>query len=549
MTLKMGRQLRADLPPIGATFTERQQSSGDSVPPSASSLSSRLTQSIREKCGLAAVVAPRGHDVAPIVASMAAELVHRGQDGGGMSTKVVEGTFRIHRATGTFDAIFYSAEVLARLNLRGEIAMGHTRYRTVGSADDIAYAQPMLVKESGRMLAGIHNGNIANAASILQELPGSGRYLDTYGLTDDEGNCLSPSDSEILFRRIARVEGHSWTERIVNGLKGVEGAYSLIFTTDEDELIALRDPWGIRPLSWGLVDGYYLIASETCVLDSQRAVEQQEIQPGEIWRFRPGERPERIVYDQAQPRKYCDFEDWYFSFPPSLRGGIEVREIRKQCGIELVREEKESNRLVKADLVIGIPDTGRTGAIAFARKLDLDYDEGIYKGRSGKQARRTFIEKSELLRTQGGEHKYKPSRSLRDKILYVIDDSSVRLITWRILFKNLREHFGVKEIHARSLAPKFVRPCVLGVNINSRQELGAVELKAGFWRVRSDDEIAREVGADSVAFLSMEGRARVRRHFGERPEDFCGYCHGDDGPPFKFSLYDPDKAWERIRDR
>jgi amidophosphoribosyltransferase len=264
-----------------------------------------------------------------------------------------------------------------------------------------------------------------------------------------------------------------------------------------------------------------------------------------MWRFRPGERPERIVYNNAQPRKFCDFEDWYFSFPPSSRGGIEAREIRKQCGIELAREERENNRLVSADLVIGIPDTGRTGAIAFARVLDFDYDEGIYKGRSDKQSRRTFIQQSELLRVQAGEHKYKPSHSLRGKVLYVVDDSSVRLITWRILFRNLREYFGVREIHARSLAPKFVRPCVLGVNISGRQELGAVEMRAGHWEVRRDDEIAREVGADSVAFLSMEGRARLRRHFGERPEDFCGYCHGEDGPPFQFSKYDPDRALER----
>jgi amidophosphoribosyltransferase len=395
------------------------------------------------------------------------------------------------------------------------------------------------------MLAGAHNGNVANYAELLHELPAHGRYLDSHGLVDDGGHGLPPSDSEVLFRRIARAAGDSWPERIVNGLVGVEGAYSLILTTDADELIALRDPWGIRPLSWGVVDGHYLVASETCVLDSQRAVEQYEIQPGEMWRFRPGEPPERIVYRRAQARKYCDFEDWYFSFPPSVRDGVEVREIRKRCGIELAREERARGRLVDADLVIGIPDTGRTGAITFARTLDLEYDEGIYRGRSGKQSRRTFIEKSELLREQGGEHKYKPSRSLRGKVLYVVDDSSVRLVTWRILFKNLREHFGVRAIHARSLAPKFIRPCVLGVNINGRQELGAVEMKAGGWEVRRDEAIAREVGADSVAFLSMAGRANLRRHFGEDPDAFCGYCHGEEGPPFRFSVYDPERALER----
>ncbi|MBM3933722.1 MAG: hypothetical protein FJ319_05390 [SAR202 cluster bacterium] len=502
-------------------------------------------KSIQEKCGIAAVIAPPGRDAAPVAAAMGAELVHRGQDGGGMAGKPMGQPFRVHKAIGTFDAIFHSAEVLQQLGISGEIAVSHTRYRTMGLADDVSYAQPVIVTEAGRTLVGGHNGNIANYADLQKELPSGGDYLDSYGNVDRAGKRMPPLDSEILFRRIARADGATWAERIANGLKGAEGAYSLIIATEEDEVFALRDPWGIRPLSWGKAKGYYLVASESCVLDSQRAVDQHEIRPGEMWRFRPGAEPERIELASGRERKYCDFEDWYFSFGPSVRNGVEVGAIRKQCGVELAREEVESGRLVNADIVIGVPETGRTGAITFARALGLDYDDGIYKGRSTKQTRRTFIEMSDLLRQQGGEHKYKLSRTLRDKVVYVVDDSSVRLTTWRILFRNMREFFGVREIHARSLAPKFIRPCVLGVNINEREELGAVEKRDGAWRVRSDESIARRVGADSVAFLSMAGRAAVRSHFEEAPEAFCGYCHGDDGPPFDFNRYDPEKRLEQ----
>ena len=494
---------------------------------------------LHEKCGLAGVLAPPGSDAVPIAATMGSELVHRGQDGGGLTAKQIGDAPNSFRAVGAFDSIFQSTSLLQSHDLSGELALAHTRYRTLGSTDDLRFAQPMVVQVGGRTLVGAHNGHIANFKKLLRDLHRTASLLDTAGLFTGSGLPIEPSDSEILLHRLAGADGDSWPQRIANGLRGVEGAFSLVLITDEDELIALRDPWGIRPLSWGSVDGHYLVASETSVLDAHRVTDQVEVAPGEMWVFSSTRSPRRIRYAEAPP-KYCDFEDWYFSAPTSIRMGIEVSDVRVRAGAELAEEERRLGReVISADCVVGIPETGRSGAIGFSNGLGVQYIEGIHKGRSTEQSRRTFIVSSELLRRQRGEHKYAPSHSLRGKIIYVVDDSSVRFNTWRILFRNLREYFDVREIHARSVAPKFVRPCVLGVNINDRDELGAIRRKGDRWVVKEDPEIAEEVRADSVAFLSMDGRANLRAAMGEKVEAFCGYCHGDSGPPIDFPLYDP----------
>lgn len=498
-----------------------------------------------EKCGIAGVITQPGENAANVVVVVAKQLQHRGQEGGGVGVKRLQGDFQLYREGRRFGQIFSSPEILSNNGLNGEIALGHTRYRTRGPANLTCYAQPMRIHEQQGSLLGAHNGNIANAEELLGELRSKGIRLDTENQVDDLNNLLPISDSEILFRRIASSPGMDWTEKIARGLSGVEGSFSLLLATDRDEMIALRDPWGVRPLSFGRLNGYFVVASETHVLDMIGAVDQTEVGKGEMWVFRSKKDPERVIYDDSKPWKRCDFEDWYFAWPSSRRNGIEASAIREACGYQLAKEELSLGRLVNADMVVCAPDTARSGATFFAEGTDTPYRERIYKSRYDGEGNRSFIGSSEAMRRLLIDKKYHYDSQLAGQVIYLTDDTGVRLLTTGIMDRALKERAGVKEVHVRLLAPKFIRPCFLGTNINVRDELGVMELRDGVWVVKSDEQIAREIGADSVAFLSMDGRRRVRERFGERAEDFCGYCHGDCGPDFNFSRYDPALALER----
>lgn len=515
-----------------------------------------MIESVNEKCGLAAVIAPPGHDATPICAKIAAGLQHRGSEGCGMCTKCLArqiwgfsfgGNFHLYRDSQRFGVVFPSKEsldngrLLFNRRLRGEIALGHTRYRTTGSASEVEYAQPMLIRENGRQIAGAHNGNIVNYDELWEELKTQGVKLKT------GHNGHPPSDSEILFRRIARTTGGNWAEKIARGFEGVQGAYSLVFATDDNELIIARDPWGMRPLSFGRVDGHFAVSSETNMLDKIGAFDQTEVGKGEMWIFKPGKDPTPFKYNPNQQQKFCDFEDWYFSWPSSRRNGIEEELIREQCGIQLAKEEIKYGRVVNADLVVGVPDTGRSGAIPFAETLGIPYRDRIYKTRHDEPAGRSFMGSDQFAIVQIAEEKYHISRSLKGLSIYLVDDSLVRGNTTRILNKALKDVVGVREVHNRYNSPRLKRLCLMGVNINRREELEVVKKEEGYWVDKSDEEIAHDLNADSVAFLLMEGKDKVRLYFGEDPNDFCGYCHGEDGPPFNFVKYDPDKLLERTR--
>lgn len=491
-----------------------------------------------ENCGVAGVIAPKGEDAAPIAAKVGAELQHRGQEGGGIATKQLEGGFNIFRSGKRFGLAFSSTDVLDQQKLKGEIALAHTRYRTTGPASDELYSQPMLVTLRERTLVGGHNGNIANAEELLEELHSKDIYLKTENFFDQDSRTFPVSDSEVLFNRMLISEGGSWPEKIARALEGVEGAFSVTLATDHNELIALRDPWGIRPLSFGRINGYWIVASETSVLDKIGASDQIEVDKGEMWIFKDGKEPQPLIYDNTKPRKYCDFEDWYFSWPSSRRHNIEVELIREAAGVQLAKEERMYRKLINVDLVTCVPDTGRSSAIPFAEGLNLPYRDRIFKERYDDKGIRSFIGSSDLLRINILEDKYLLSRSLEGQIIYVVDDTAVRITTMKILANALKYQAGVKEVHLRFSAPKFIRPCVLGVNINKREELGAVEFKNGEWVEKSDEQIAKEINADSVAFLLMDGRESIRRHFGENVDHFCGYCHGGSGPAFDMSKYD-----------
>lgn len=497
-----------------------------------------------EKCGIGAGIAPKSVDVVDITSRIAMELIHRGQEEGGMSAQWGNNLPVVYRASKRFDIMVSETDFAKNHDLFGDIALAHTRYRTTGPVSQ-CYAQPMGIIEDQNRLNAATNGNIANFEDLYWELKSQGVRFDTENQYDEDGRLAHPSDSEIFFRKLAKAEGGSWAEKIINGTKGVEGSYSVVAATDEGELIALRDPWGIRPLSFGRINGHYIVASETMALDKLNAKEITEIAKGEMWIFNHKDDPKRIRYSENQRSAFCDFEDYYFSHPASIRNGIEIAEIRKACGRQLAIEEIAKNRVPKGvEQVIYAPDTSRSGASPFGFKLGLPVEEKIFKERYGERGVRSFIGSSDVLRRGIIDAKFVYSTTLKGKNIYVLDDTGVRLTTAKLIFRKLKE-LGVAEIHARFLAPKFVRPCFLGTNINKREELGAVEKRGGNWYIKSDAQIASELGVESVAFLSMEGRRAVRESFGESVDDFCGYCHGEPGPNMNFGKYDPDKFKER----
>ncbi|MBI2021603.1 hypothetical protein HYS93_01820 [Candidatus Daviesbacteria bacterium] len=497
-----------------------------------------VDQPLQENCGIAAAIAPSGVDASPIAAKLAYELQHRGQEGGGIGSKKVGGSFSVLRAGQRFGQAFSSPNIF-------RIALGHTRYRTTGPSDDSDYAQPIYVDSDDRSLMGIHNGNLANFTELHEQLKSAGVSLKTENKVDNDGSLVPVSDSEVLFNRIARASGEDWPSRVIRAMEGVEGAVSAVIATDQDQMIAFRDPWGIRPLSFGRLNGHWVVASETTPLDKLGVVDQTEIDKGEMWIFESDKDPQRLVYDGSRPKRFCDFEDWYFSWPASRRNGKEEELIREACGYFLAQEEIVSGRLVDADLVTSVPDTGRSSAVTFAEALQLSYRDRVYKERYDDKGGRGFIGSNPLLRAGIMDDKYLYSSSLAGKVVYLVDDTGVRLETIKIISQTLKERVGVRQAHIRFSAPKFVRPCFLGVNIHNRSELGAVEFRNGLWVVKSNEQIAQEIGADSVAFLTMAGRRRVREYFGESVHDFCGYCHGDEGPNFDWLKYDPDILLEQ----
>lgn len=494
---------------------------------------------LAEKCGVAAVIAPPNSDAAPIVTKMGQSLEHRGQEGSGVGIKIMGGVFRHHRAGESFNDTFKTPAVLKKYGLRGEIALAHTRYRTLGPHDDLLYAQPMLVGAGERVLMGAHNGQLINYQELYESLCSQGAKLETA----DGGYPVS--DSEVLFQMIVRSPGADWPEKVARTMEIAKGACSVVLATDRDQVIAFKDPWGIRPLSFGRVNGHFAVASETSVLRKIGVIDQVEIERGEMWVFEPGKDPQRIVYDSSQQSQNCNFEDYYFSWPTSLRHGVPVHVIREAFGTQLGKEEIESGRLAEgADMVSCMPDTGRSGAIPFARTIGLPFQEIIFKERYGNRGIRSFIGSSPLLRNQIIDDKYDYSDIIRGKIVYVGDDSGVRLATWGYAVRALKQRYGAREVHLRSFAPKFIRPCYLGVNINQREELGALQQRDGFWVVKPNEQIAQELNADSVAFLSLNGFKEVMRSFGVNPDHFCGYCHGEEGPPLDWEKYDPDSKLE-----
>jgi amidophosphoribosyltransferase len=419
-------------------------------------------------------------------------LQHRGQESAGIA--VGDGArVRLHRDMGLVAQVFTPASLA---QLKGMVAIGHTRYSTTGAsraenAHPVTFEHPVL-----GMGAIAHNGNLINSPAIRRELEEDGVRFDT-GL-----------DTEVMARLIEHTHGSDWEEVLGRAFARVVGAYSCAIVT-ANSVIALRDPYGFRPLCIGFIplrgQPAHVIASETCALDTVNATFVRDAQPGEM-----------IVMDEhgvtstqlqrSGRHAMCVFEFIYFARPDSILKNCELEEARVRMGRELAREQP-----VEADVVIPIPDSGVPAAIGYAEESGIPFREGLIKSR---YINRTFISPDQSLREAGVVLKLNPlRRSLRGKRVIAVDDSLVRGTTTRRIMDALRGA-GASEVHLRVSSPPMRFPCFMGVDIGSTKQLVA----AG----RTVDEVRQHIGADSLAYLSIPALMRAIGHGAS--DEFCRAC-------------------------
>lgn len=439
----------------------------------------------REACGVFGVWAP-GERVANLVYYGLYALQHRGQESAGMA--VADGrSLLVYKDMGLVSQVFDETTLET---LQGHLAIGHTRYSTTGSSR-WENAQPAFKTSATGGLALAHNGNLTNTAKLAAEL---GRTFS--------GRASASSDTEVVAEMLAREADLSLEEAIVRTMPRLEGAFSLVIM-DERTLYGVRDPHGVRPLCVGKLPGGWVIASETAALDIVGATLVREVDPGEMVAIdEQGLRSRRFA--TATPH-LCVFEYVYLARADSTLAGRSVHQVRRALGVALAREAP-----VDADLVIPVPDTAMSAAGGYAEASGIPYGEGLMKNR---YVGRTFIQPSQTMRQLGIRIKLNPLREAIDRRrLVVVDDSIVRGNTTKAIVSMLREA-GAREVHVRITSPPVRWPCFYGIDLPTRAELVASDLLS--------DEIAAYIGADSLAYLSLEALVAAAREGGK---GLCSAC-------------------------
>jgi amidophosphoribosyltransferase len=436
------------------------------------------------------VYAPE-HDVARLAYFALYALQHRGQESAGIAT-AERGHITTQRDLGLVSQVFDERSLQA---LTGEAAIGHVRYSTTGRSgwDN---SQPVY-RDDRRAVALGHNGNLINAVELYNKL------------TDEGVRFRSTSDSEIMTALIARHPAERIEDAVADVMQMLAGAYSTVLMTG-DRVVAFRDPAGLRPLCLGQLDDRFVVASESCALDIIGAKLMREIQPGELVSI--GERgiETRQAVESKRPA-LCVFEHIYFSRPDSKLEGRTLQSVRGRMGEILAREAP-----VEADLVISVPDSGNAAAKGFARESGIPQDDGLIKNR---YVARTFIQPGQELRHHGLRLKFNPLPEIvRGKRLVVVDDSIVRGNTTRQIVRMLKDA-GALEVHLRISSPPIRHPCHYGIDMSTREEMIAHK--------REVADVARELGADSLAYLSLDG---VYEAIGSSRATHCDACFTGEYP-------------------
>jgi amidophosphoribosyltransferase len=444
----------------------------------------------RDECGVFGVYAP-GHDVARLAYFALFALQHRGQESAGIATCEAN-HITTQRDLGLVSQVFDERSLLT---LTGEAAIGHVRYSTTGSTG-WENSQPVY-RHDRRAVALAHNGNLINAVELHNDLAEKGvRFRST-------------SDSEIIAALVSTDPADQVEDAVASVMARLKGAYSTVLLT-EDRVVAFRDPAGIRPLCLGQLGDRYVVASESCALDIIGASLMREVQPGELISLGARGIETRQAVESGR-RALCLFEHIYFSRPDSKLGGRTLQAVRGRMG-EILAEEAP----VQADLVISVPDSGNAAAKGFARGSGIPQDDGLIKNR---YVARTFIQPGQELRRHGLRLKFNPlPEVVSGKRLVVVDDSIVRGNTMRQIVNMLREA-GAAEVHLRMSSPPIRHPCHYGVDMPTAEEMIA--------HGRSVAEIADEVHADSLAYLSLEGAYQA---VGAGRDTHCDACFTGEYP-------------------
>jgi amidophosphoribosyltransferase len=436
-------------------------------------------------CGVFGIRAPE-RDVARVTFFGLFALQHRGQESAGIAVSD-RGRLTVLRDMGLVTQVFDEQKLRG---LRGEAAIGHTRYSTTGSTH-WTNAQPLIQRGRGRTVALGHNGNLVNAAELRAELAADGITLTT------------TSDTEVIAALIANDTG-PLEDAVAGAMARLEGAFSVVALA-HDKLIGFRDRFGFRPLCLGRSeDGDWILASETCALDLVGAELEREIEPGELVLIDDKGVHSRKVAEPGPGGALCIAEFFYLARPDSRLAGIETHSARIRMGERLAQESP-----VEADLVMPVPDSGTPAAIGFSRASGIPFSEGVIKNR---YVGRTFIQPDQQLREQGVKLKFNPLAEVAGKRVVAIDDSIIRGTTTRKIVRMLFDA-GAAEVHVRVSAPPIVSQCYYGMDFAEEDELIAA--------TRSVEEVCEHIGATSLAYLSLEGLVESTR----RPEsELCRAC-------------------------
>ncbi len=451
---------------------------------------------LREKCGVFGIY---GHpDAAAITALGLHALQHRGEEAAGIVT--FDGArFHSERRLGLVGDAFSGKDVIERLP--GDMAVGHVRYSTTGETI-LRNVQPLFAELDAGGLAIAHNGNLTNGLTLRRDLIRKGAI------------CQSTSDTEAVLHLVARSLRRQFIDRFIDALLQLEGAYAFVGLTNK-KLVGARDPLGIRPLVLGELDGCHILASETCALDIIGARFVRDIENGEIVVISEKGVQSIKPFEPEQMRP-CIFEYIYFARPDSVVHGRNVYDVRKRFGAELARESG-----VKADIVVPVPDSGVPAAIGFSQASGIPYELGIIRNH---YVGRTFIQPSQSVRELGVRMKHSANRAIIEgKSIVLLDDSIVRGTTSVKIVRMMREA-GAREVHFRIASPPITHPDYYGIDTPSRENLLAARMNL--------EEMRAYVGADSLAFLSVDGVYRACGYEGRdkaRPQ-FTDHCFTGDYP-------------------
>lgn len=450
-----------------------------------------------DECGVFAIY--NSNDAAINTALGLHSLQHRGQEAGGIITMSNEGLFCVHYADGLISDNFNNQQIIKKLP--GQMAIGHVRYSTAGKKTARNY-QPIYAQLSTGFIGIAHNGNLTNARTLRNILIKKGAIFQ------------STMDTEVIIHLIALSNKNNLADKIIDAISQIEGAFSLVIIT-KDGIFAIRDHYGVRPLSLASLGDAWVVASESCAFDIVGAKFERDVANGEMIFINQDGLKSSFPFTK-KPSKFCIFEYVYFARPDSLIEGKSVYEMRKNIGIELAKEIK-----IDADIIVPIPDSGVPAAIGYANQAKIPFELGIIRNH---YVGRTFIEPTDKIRHFGVKLKHNANRQvISGKKVVLIDDSIVRGTTSKKIVQMIRDA-GASEVHLLIASPPTIAPCFYGVDTPDSKDLIAANY--------STEEIKEKIGVDSLGYISINGlyRAIANSKRDDNNPQYCDACFSNQYP-------------------